>query len=167
MRVMGIDPGLRACGWGVIDVDGGRQRFVACGTVRPGGTALSDRLLDLHRGLAALVEAHRPDAGAIEQTFVNRDGQGTLKLGQARGVALLALAQAGLAVGEYANNAVKKAVVGVGRADKRQIGHMIRLQLPGADPDSDDAADALAIALTHAFHLAAGSKLADALGAGR
>ena len=170
MRVMGIDPGLRACGWGVIDVDGGRQRFVACGTVRPenrAGTALPDRLLDLHRGLAAVIEAHRPEAGAVEQTFVNRDGQGTLKLGQARGVAVLALAQAGLVVGEYANNAIKKAVVGVGRADKAQIGHMVRLQLPGADPDSPDAADALAIALTHAFHLSAGSKLADALGAAR
>ena len=151
MRVMGIDPGLRACGWGVIAVDGSRQSFVACGTLRPAGIALHERLLSLHGLLSAVLAAHRPDAAAIEQTFVNRDGAGTLKLGQARGVAVLALAQAGLDVGDYAPNAVKKAVVGVGHADKGQIGHMVRLQLPGCAPDSADAADALAIALCHAF----------------
>ena len=163
MRVMGIDPGLRACGWGVIDVDGPRQRFVACGTVRPGVTALHERLLALHRALSAVIAAQAPDAAAVEQTFVNRDGAGTLKLGQARGVVVLALAQAGLDVGEYAPNAVKKAVVGVGHADKVQIDHMVRLQLPGCDPDSPDAADALAVALCHSFHVRSNGRLAAAL----
>lgn len=167
MRVMGIDPGLRACGWGVIDATPGRLRFVACGTVRTGSGALPDRLVTLFENLTGLVAAHHPEGAAVEQTFVNRDGAGTLKLGQARGVAVLAMAQAGLQVGEYAPNSVKKAVVGVGHAQKEQVGHMVRLQLPGADPDSPDAADALAIALCHAFHLQSGTRLSAALEAGR
>ena len=167
MRVMGVDPGLRACGWGVIDATPGRLRFVACGTVRTEGTALAPRLLTLHRGLEAVLARHAPGAAAVEQTFVNRDGAGTLKLGQARGVAVLAIAQAGLVVGEYAPNAVKKAVVGVGHAAKRQVGHMVAMQLPGADPDSEDAADALAVALCHAFHMQSAGRLAAALEAGR
>ena len=166
MRVMGIDPGLRACGWGVIAVDGSRQRFVACGTVRPTGETLADRLLSLHDALRAAIAAQAPDAAAVEQTFVNRDGAGTLKLGQARGIAVLALAQAGLAVGEYAPNAVKKAVVGVGHADKRQVDHMVRMRLPGCVPDGPDAADALAVALCHALHATSNGRLAAAL-AGR
>ena len=165
MRVMGIDPGLRACGWGVIEAEAGRVAFVACGTVRPAGDALSDRLLALHAGLARVLGAQAPDAAAVEQTFVNRDGAGTLKLGQARGVAMLAVAQAGLVAGEYAPAAVKKAVAGVGGADKAQVGRMVRMQLPGAAPDSADAADALAIALCHAVHLRAGGGLARALAA--
>ena len=163
MRVIGIDPGLRACGWGVIDVAGSRQRFVACGTVRTEGDVLAERLLSLHSQLRAVIAAHAPTDAAVEQTFVNRDGAGTLKLGQARGVAMLTVAQAGLPVGEYAPNAVKKAVVGVGHADKRQIDHMVRMQLPAADPDGPDAADALAIALCHAFHLQSSGRLVAAM----
>ncbi|MEL6585972.1 MAG: crossover junction endodeoxyribonuclease RuvC [Pseudomonadota bacterium] len=167
MRVMGIDPGLRACGWGVIDTEGSRQIHVANGTIRPKGQDMGERLLSLHQALSAIVTQFAPNAAAVEQTFVNRDGAGTLKLGQARGVAVLVPAQAGLVVGEYAPNAVKKAVVGVGHAAKEQIDHMIRLQLPGCDPDSADAADALAIALCHAFHLQSRGRLAAALEAGR
>jgi len=150
MRVMGIDPGLRNCGWGVIDVDGPRQRHVANGTVRPEGTAMAERLLSLHALLTEVLARFAPDACAVEQTFVNRDGAGTLKLGQARGVVMLVPAQAGLIVGEYAPNAVKKAVVGVGHADKAQISHMVKMQLPGVTLNGADAADALAIAICHA-----------------
>ncbi len=163
MRVMGIDPGLRNCGWGVIDVDGPRQRHVANGTVRPEGTAMSDRLLSLHGLLTAVLARFAPDACAVEQTFVNRDGAGTLKLGQARGVILLVPAQAGLTVGEYAPNAVKKAVVGVGHAHKTQIAHMVKMQLPGCDLHSPDAADALAVALCHAAHMQTAGRLAAAI----
>ncbi|WP_371154832.1 crossover junction endodeoxyribonuclease RuvC [Jannaschia sp. 2305UL9-9] len=167
MRVIGIDPGLRNCGWGVIDVEGSRQRHVANGTVRAQGTDMGTRLLNLHKGLTAVIALHRPDAAAVENTFVNRDGAGTLKLGQARGVAMLVPAQAGLDVGEYAPNAVKKAIVGTGHAAKEQIAHMVRMQLPGCDPESPDAADALAIAMCHAFHLQSSNRLAAAIGAGR
>ncbi len=153
MRVLGIDPGLRTLGWGVIDLDGSRLAHVANGQITSGTGDLGARLLALHGQLSELIAATAPAAAAIEQTFVNRDGAGTLKLGQARGVALLALAQAGLGIGEYAPNAVKKTVVGVGHADKRQIDHMVRMQLPGAAPAGPDAADALAIAMCHAFHL--------------
>lgn len=163
MRVMGIDPGLVNCGWGVIEVDGPRQRHVANGTVRPAGKAMADRLLSLHALLTAVLQRHAPEACAVEQTFVNRDGAGTLKLGQARGVVMLVPAQAGLVVGEYAPNAVKKAVVGVGHADKAQIAHMVKMQLPGCEPHSPDAADALAIALCHAVHLQTAGRLAAAV----
>ncbi|WP_308915460.1 crossover junction endodeoxyribonuclease RuvC [Jannaschia sp. LMIT008] len=165
MRILGVDPGLRACGWGVIEGEGSRLRFVACGTLRPSGSALPDRLLSLHDALRVVLDAHAPDVAGVEQTFVNRDGAGTLKLGQARGAIVLTLAQAGLPVGEYAPNAVKKTVVGVGHADKRQVEHMVRLQLPGCDPDGPDAADALAIALCHATHLQSNGRLAAALAA--
>ena len=163
MRVMGIDPGLRNCGWGVIDVDGPRQRHVANGTVRPEGREMAARLLSLHQLLSAVLARFAPEACAVEQTFVNRDGAGTLKLGQARGVVMLVPAQAGLIVGEYAPNAVKKAVVGVGHADKAQILHMVQMQLPGCAPHSADAADALAIALCHAAHLQTAGRLAAAV----
>lgn len=155
MRVLGIDPGLRTMGWGVIDVDGPRLRHVAHGTCKGAGQALSDRLLNLFEGLTGVIEAHAPTDAAVEATFVNKDGASTLKLGQARGVAMLAPARAGLRVGEYAPNAVKKTVVGVGHADKAQVIHMVRLQLPGANVTSADAADALAIAICHAIHLQA------------
>ncbi len=162
MRVLGIDPGLRVLGWGVIEAEGSRLRHVANGQITSGTGDLGLRLLALHRQLADLIARHAPGAAAIEQTFVNRDGAGTLKLGQARGVALLALAQAGLEIGEYAPNAVKKTVVGVGHADKRQIDHMVRMQLPGAEPAGPDAADALAIAMCHAFHMAGNRSLGRA-----
>jgi crossover junction endodeoxyribonuclease RuvC len=163
MRILGIDPGLRACGWGVVDVEGSRLRFRACGTVRPGGDDLAERLLNLHASLEEVLATHRPIAAAVEETFVNGNPRATLKLGQARGVAMLAAAQAGIEVGEYAPNAVKKAVVGVGHAAKEQIGHMVRMQLPGCDPDSPDAADALAVALCHAAHLQTRNRLAEAM----
>ncbi len=153
MRVLGIDPGLRNLGWGVIELDGPRLRHIANGTLHSAGDDLAQRLVALHAGLTEVIAQHRPEAAAVEQTFVNKDAVATLKLGQARGIALLVPAQAGLAVGEYAPNAVKKAVVGVGHADKAQVQHMVRHQLPGVAFDSPDAADALAIAICHAHHL--------------
>lgn len=152
MRILGIDPGLRIMGWGVIESRGSRLSHVANGVCRSVGDNLATRLLSLHEQLTEVLVYHAPDQAAIEQTFVNKDGAGTLKLGQARGVALLAAAQAGLPVGEYAPNRVKKTVVGVGHADKGQVMHMVRLQLPGCDPAGPDAADALAIAICHAHY---------------
>ncbi len=163
MRVIGIDPGLRSTGWGVIDVSGARIAHVANGTCRGAGAALAERLLALHDALAEVVAAHAPTHAAVEATFVNRDGAGTLKLGQARGVALLVPAQAGLPVGEYAPNAVKKALVGVGHADKRQVAHMIGLHFPGVSLAGPDAADALAVAICHAHHLQSAGRLSAAL----
>lgn len=165
MRIIGIDPGLRCLGWGVVEAAGGRLSHVANGTCRSTGEDLAQRLLSLHMQLSEVIARHAPDAAAVEQTFVNRDGAGTLKLGQARGIAMLVPAQAGLPVAEYAPNAVKKAVVGVGHADKRQIDHMVRLQLPGCAPENADAADALAIAICHSFHAASSGRLAAAIGA--
>ena len=153
MRVLGIDPGLQNMGWGVIELDGPRLRHIANGVIPSDRGELGERLLRLYRGLSAVIIAHAPTAAAVEQTFVNKDAVGTLKLGQARGIALLAPAEAGLEIGEYAPNAVKKAVVGVGHADKEQVQHMVRHQLPGVSFDSADAADALAIAICHAHHL--------------
>ena len=167
MRIIGIDPGLRRLGWGVIEAQGGRLSHVANGVCTSGTGDLAVRLLQLHDALTDVLARFAPDAAAVEQTFVNRDGAGTLKLGQARGVAMLVPARAGLPVAEYAPNAVKKAVVGVGHADKRQIDHMVRLQLPGAIPEGADAADALAIALCHAFHAQSNARLSAAVGAAR
>ena len=152
MRILGIDPGLRILGWGVIESHGSRLSHVANGLCKSVGDDLATRLLSLHTQLTEVLAQQMPDQAAIEQTFVNKDGAGTLKLGQARGVALLAAAQAGLPIGEYAPNRVKKTVVGVGHADKRQVLHMVRLQLPGCDPAGPDAADALAIAICHAHY---------------
>lgn len=152
MRILGIDPGLRTLGWGIIDVHGSRLRHVDNGACKSGDGALSERLLRLFDELTDIVARFAPDAAAIEATFVNKDGAGTLKLGQARGVAMLVPARAGLEVGEYAPNTVKKTVVGVGHADKKQVQHMVKLQLPGARLTGADAADALAIAICHAHH---------------
>ncbi len=163
MRVLGIDPGLRNMGWGVIEVTGSRLSHVANGVCHSVGDDLAARLLSLHAGLTEMIAAHLPDAAAVEQTFVNKDGVATLKLGQARGIAMLVPAQAGLAIGEYAPNAVKKAVVGVGHADKCQVDHMVKLQLPGVQITGPDAADALAIAICHAHHLQSAGTLAQAL----
>ncbi len=163
MRVIGIDPGLRRMGWGVVDVDGGRIAHVANGACLSDGDDLAARLCSLHAQLTAVLLLLRPEAAAVEQTFVNKDAAGTLKLGQARGIALLVPAQAGLAVAEYAPNAVKKAVVGVGHADKAQVAHMVRLQLPGVALAGPDAADALAVALCHAHHVRYGGRLEAAL----
>ncbi|MGB0571544.1 MAG: crossover junction endodeoxyribonuclease RuvC [Alphaproteobacteria bacterium] len=150
MRLLGVDPGLRFTGWGVVDMDGNRLRHVANGVVKSGKGELAERLVRLHQGLNEVVSAHRPDSAAIEETFVNKDGQSTLKLGQARGIALLVPALAGIPVAEYAANSVKKSVVGYGHANKDQIAHMIDVLLPGALVESPDAADALAVAICHA-----------------
>ena len=153
IRILGIDPGLRNTGWGIVDTLGTRLSFVACGTAHSDGDlTLADRLRQLHEQLAAVIHAHPPDEGAGEETFVNKDARATLQLGHARGIALLAPAQAGLSVAEYAPNLVKKTIVGAGHAEKDQIHMMVRVLLPKADPQSADAADALAIALTHAQH---------------
>lgn len=160
MRILGIDPGLRTLGWGVIDSVGSRLSHVANGLCRSEGADLGVRLLSLHRQLTEVLETYMPDQAAVEQTFVNKDGAGTLKLGQARGIAMLVPAQAGLPIGEYAPNRVKKTVVGVGHADKGQILHMVRLQLPGCDPAGPDAADALAIAICHAHYGGAAANVA-------
>ena len=163
MRVLGVDPGLRRMGWGVIEVDGPRMRHVANGVCESEGTELALRLMSLHSQLTDVIKLYAPNEAAVEQTFVNRDGAGTLKLGQARGIAMLVPAQAGLKVGEYAPNAVKKAIVGVGHADKAQIAHMVRLHLPGVKLAGPDAADALAIAICHAHHLQSAGHLAAAV----
>jgi crossover junction endodeoxyribonuclease RuvC len=163
MRVLGIDPGLRNLGWGVIDVDGARLAHVANGICHSEKGDLADRLLSLHGQLTEVLRRFRPEAAAVELTFVNKDAVATLKLGQARGIALLVPAQAGLVVGEYAPNAVKKTVVGVGHAAKVQVDHMVRLHLPGAEIAGADAADALAVAICHAHHLQSAGRLTAAL----
>ncbi|KFI33403.1 Holliday junction resolvase [Haematobacter missouriensis] len=163
MRVMGIDPGLRNLGWGVIEVRGSRLSHIANGILHSEGEDLAMRLMSLHAQLSRVFAAHTPEAAAVEQTFVNKDAVATLKLGQARGIALLVPAQAGIRVGEYAPNAVKKTVVGVGHAQKRQIDHMVRLHLPGIVIAGPDAADALAVAICHAHHMQSAGRLAAAL----
>jgi crossover junction endodeoxyribonuclease RuvC len=153
IRIIGIDPGLRRTGWGVVETLGNSLRFVASGTVRSDDKmALASRLRQLHDGLSAVLHEHMPHEAAVEATFVNKDATATLKLGQARGVAMLVPALAGLAVAEYAPNAVKKTVIGVGHGDKKQIHMMVRVLMPRASFDTDDAADALAIAICHAHH---------------
>jgi crossover junction endodeoxyribonuclease RuvC len=151
IRIIGIDPGLRRTGWGVIESDGNRLVFVACGSVETNERApTAERLKAIHEGLSRVLGDFAPAEAAVEQTFVNKDGAATLKLGQARGVAMLAPAMCGISVAEYAPNQVKKTVVGAGHADKNQIRMMLGVLLPRADPQTADAADALAIAITHA-----------------
>jgi crossover junction endodeoxyribonuclease RuvC len=153
IRIIGIDPGLRRTGWGIVESLGSRLSFVAAGTIRPAESApLAERLCTIHDALAAVLADFSPNEAAVEATFVNRDAAATLKLGQARGVAMLVPARAGIAVAEYAPNAVKKAIVGAGHAEKRQIRMMVSVLLPRAKFDTDDAADALAIAICHAHH---------------
>jgi crossover junction endodeoxyribonuclease RuvC len=163
MRLIGLDPGLRLTGWGVIEVDGNRLRHVAHGVVRvaTAGT-LAERLRELFEGVAAIVEAQQPIEAAVEETFVNINPGSTLKLGQARGVVVLAPARAGLPVFEYAANLVKKSVTGAGHADKRQIAMMVGRLLPGVEATSD-AADALAVAICHAHHRATAKRVEAAL----
>jgi crossover junction endodeoxyribonuclease RuvC len=153
IRIIGIDPGLRNLGWGIIESDGYRLAFVASGIVRTAaaiGTA--ERLQQLHAGLAAAIAAHRPSEAAVEETFVNCDPQSALKLGQARGIALVVPALNGVRVWEYAANLIKKTVTGSGHAQKEQIAMMVRVLLPKANPKAGDAADALATAICHAQH---------------
>ncbi|HWI84804.1 MAG TPA: crossover junction endodeoxyribonuclease RuvC [Sphingomonas sp.] len=160
MILIGLDPGLGTTGWGVIAVEGNRLSHVANGQIKTNsGDPLPARLAALHDALETLFAAHRPQAAAVEEVFVNANPQSTLKLGQARGVALLAAARHGLAVGEYAARAVKKAVVGTGAAEKAQVHAMVARLLPGTRIAGPDAADALAVAITHAHHLATARRL--------
>ncbi|MGF1457279.1 MAG: crossover junction endodeoxyribonuclease RuvC [Alphaproteobacteria bacterium] len=170
-RILGLDPGLRRTGWGILECAGSRLRAIGHGVVSTDGDApLAVRLASLHDGLQGVVERERPHEAAVEQTFVSRDAVATLKLGHARAVALLVPALAGLDVHEYAPNQVKKSVVGVGHADKNQILAMVRMLLPGCTVSAADAADALAVAITHAHRsmgaLPLGSPQAGAAGAG-
>lgn len=152
-RIVGVDPGLRRMGWGVIDFDGVRLSHIACGTLTSDASEdVATRLAALYRGLVDVIATYEPAEASVEQTFVNKDAKATLKLGHARGIALVVPALAGCVVAEYAPNMVKKSVTGSGHADKAQIHAMLRHLLPKARPDSDDAADALAIAICHAHN---------------
>jgi crossover junction endodeoxyribonuclease RuvC len=163
MRLIGLDPGLRLTGWGVIDVEGNRLRHVAHGVIKVAGDRpLAERLCELFDGVAAVIAAQQPVEAAVEETFVNVNPGSTLKLGQARGVVMLAPARAGLPVFEYAANLVKKSVTGVGHAEKRQIAMMVGRLLPGVEATAD-AADALAVAICHAHHRATAKRVEAAL----
>lgn len=151
IRVMGIDPGLRRTGWGVVEARGVRLRHLGNGFCGSESGSLAERLRDLHRQLSAVVDLWKPDQAAVEQIFVSVDAVGSLKLAHARAVALLVPAQAGISVAEYAPNQIKKTVVGVGKADKIQVQHMVKALLPGVQLASPDAADALAIAICHVY----------------
>lgn len=153
MRLLGIDPGLQRTGWGVVDAVGTRLRHVANGVVpSTASLPIAERLAELYDGLEAIIALHNPVASAVEETFVNKNPTTTLKLGLARGIALLAPARAGLPVAEYPANLIKKTVVGAGHADKRQIDAMVRVLLPNCQIAGPDAADALAVAICHAHH---------------
>ena len=155
IRLLGIDPGLRFTGWGLLEADGNRLRHVADGVIATDSDAsVPDRLKFLHDALTLLLAEHRPDEAAVEETYVNRNGAATLKLGYARGIALLAPALAGIPVAEYGAKTVKLSVVGTGGADKDQVQMMVRRLLPGATLRRADAADALAVAICHAHHRA-------------
>jgi crossover junction endodeoxyribonuclease RuvC len=153
VRIIGIDPGLRNTGWGVIEAEGTRLSYVADGSVHSDADApLATRLLQIHTQLVEILQRYAPDEAAIEETFVNKDARATLKLGQARGAAMLAPALAGISVAEYAPNVVKKSVVGAGHAEKDQVKHMVKVLLPRAELNTADSTDALAIAICHAHH---------------
>jgi crossover junction endodeoxyribonuclease RuvC len=153
IRILGIDPGLRRTGWGLVEIEGNRLSFLASGSVATDDrAALASRLLAIYEGLVRVIDEFRPDEAAVEATFVNKDAAATLKLGQARGIAMLVPAKSGVPVAEYAPNLVKKTIVGAGHGEKAQVRMMIGVLLPRADPRSEDAADALAVAVTHAHH---------------
>ncbi len=160
-RIIGIDPGLRRTGWGVVDSDGVRLSYVASGLITaPTDLDLAYRLRELFEGIASVIASFKPQEAAVEETFVNDNARSTLKLGQARGMALLAPAMGGLTVAEYPPNLIKKSVTGAGHAEKRQIEAMIGFLLPKARVESADEADALAIAICHANHRQARARLA-------
>jgi len=168
MRLIGFDPGLRQTGWGVIESEGNRLTHIANGAVTTNGNAdLASRLVELHDGLVDIIERYGPVEAAVEETFVNKNPKSTLKLGQARGVALLVPAQAGLPVGEYSPNLIKKSVVGAGHAAKEQVQMMIKVLLPGCDIVNADAADALAVAICHAHHRSSADVVLKAAGGAR
>lgn len=160
-RILGLDPGLGTTGWGLIEADGNRLRHIANGQITTKTSAqLPQRLASLGEQLEALIAEHHPDSAAVEEVFVNQNPQSTLKLGQARGVVIMIAARARIGVGEYAARLVKKAVVGVGNAEKAQVHAMVARLLPGAKIAGSDAADALAVAITHAHHLATARRIA-------
>jgi crossover junction endodeoxyribonuclease RuvC len=153
MRLLGLDPGLRVTGWGIVEADGNRLSHIADGALKIDARAsLAERLSNLYGELQRVLDLHRPHEAAVEETFVNRNPASALKLGQARGVVLLAPAEFGIPVAEYSANVVKKSVVGAGHADKQQIMAMVRMLLPGCAAATADAADALAVAICHAHH---------------
>ncbi len=153
MKILGIDPGLQKCGWGLIHHNGSSLKFIACGLVKTNAAdPMALRLARLHEGLVDVLKLHTPDAAAIEETFVNNNPASALKLGQARGVAMSVPALYGLEVAEYAANKIKKSIVGNGHASKDQMGHMIRTLLPACGQIGEDEADALAVAITHAHY---------------
>jgi crossover junction endodeoxyribonuclease RuvC len=156
VRIIGIDPGLRHTGWGIIEVEGSRLSYVADGAVHSViEDDLATRLLQIHQQVLAVLNEFKPDEAAIEETFVNKDARATLKLGQARGVVMLAPVLLKIPVAEYAPNVIKKTVVGAGHADKDQVKHMVKLLLPRATMKTADSVDALAIAICHAHHRSA------------
>ena len=161
MRILGLDPGLGTTGWGLIEAEANRLKHIANGQLKTDSSApLPRRLADLAEQLEALIADNHPDCAAVEEVFVNKNPQSTLKLGQARGVVIMVAARAGIDVGEYAARLVKKAVVGVGNAEKAQVHAMVARLLPGAKIAGPDAADALAVAITHAHHLATARRIA-------
>ena len=163
-RLIGLDPGLRFTGWGVVDMSGSKLTHIANGAVRSDAKcSLPERLLQLEQGLAEVFDTYMPHHAAVEQTFVNRDGAATLKLGQARAVCLLEPARRGINVAEYAPNFVKRSVTGAGHADKTQIASMVKMLLPQAEIANEHAADALAVAITLAHAGDFGGKMQDAI----
>jgi crossover junction endodeoxyribonuclease RuvC len=162
-RIIGIDPGLRRCGWGIIESNGNRLKYIACGVITPPiNGELANRLVFLYEAISALINKYSPNEAAVEETFVSAGARSALQLGQARGVALMTPASLGLPVGEYAANLVKKSVVGTGHADKNQVQLMVKTLLPTADFSSSDDADALAIAICHAHHRTIGKRVKQA-----
>ena len=163
MRVLGIDPGLRNMGWGIIDVNGNKLTHVANGVCKSHGDDLATRLLCLFDQMEEVMQTWHPTQAAVENTFINKDGVNSLKLAQARAIAILVPKKFGLTVSEYAPNKVKKTVVGIGHADKQQIAHMVQLQLPGVQLNGPDSSDALAIAICHSFHAVSNNRFQQAL----
>jgi len=167
MRLLGLDPGLRHTGWGIIDVEGSHLRYVADGAIHPKPDLdLPERLVQLHHALAKVIAEHRPAEAAVEETFVSQNAASTLKLGMARGVVVLVPALSSLPVSEYPANLIKKSVVGVGHATKDQVQMMVRRLLPGCRLDSEDSADALAVAICHAHHAGTARRIAAAAAGG-
>ena len=163
MKILGIDPGLQKCGWGIIHINGSSLKFIASGLIKPQvSLSLAARLALIHEGIAHVLKVHAPEAAAVEETFVNKNPASALKLGQARGVALAVPALYGLEVAEYGANKIKKSIVGNGHASKDQIGHMVRTLLPACGQISEDEADALAAAITHAHYRAWDARIKSA-----
>ena len=164
MRILGIDPGLEHTGWGVIESEGSRISFLAAGVINTNPKMeMAQRLVKIEAGLEDILKLWKPDTAAVEETFVNKNAASSLKLGQARGIALLVPARAGLEVAEYATNLIKKSVVGTGHAAKDQIGLMVRMLLPGCGEHGSDACDALAVAICHAHHAQSSHMIRNAL----